>query len=279
MKHLSRRVFGITAASAGLAALGLASAGSDAALAAPPPGNPYHLIDRSVISVGTMDDAKPYAFADASGNFTGFDVELFRDVAKRLGFDGDQVTFTGQDFSALIPSVANGRFDVAAAAIGTTAVRKKVVDFSDGYLVGFLSVLTPESGIKTVADLDGKRLGILQGSLEALYARAHFTKTSLVEFPDNNSAISALNSGTIDAHFLDYEQAKQETQRFTNLKVAINIPSFDAPAGFVIQKGNPVFLAAINKALHAAMQDGTWERLYVKWFPGSPLTPQYLPLH
>ena len=34
-----------------------------------------------------------------------------------------------------------------------------------------------------------------------------------------------------------------------------------------------------NKALHAAMQDGTWEKLYVKWFPGSPLTPQYLPKH
>jgi polar amino acid transport system substrate-binding protein len=272
MKHLSRRALGI-------AALGLVCLGGTSALAAPPPGNPYHLIDRTVISVGTMDDAKPYAFADASGNFTGFDVELFRDVARRLGFDGDHVTFTGQDFSALIPSVANGRFDVAAAAIGTTAAREKVVDFSNGYLVGFLSVLTPEGGIKTPADLAGKRLGILQGSLEALYAKKHFTQTSLVEFPDNNSAISALNSGTIDAHFLDYEQAKQEAQRFTTLKVAINIPSFDAPAGFVVQKGNDAFRTALNTALRAAMQDGTWEKLYVKWFPGSPLTPQYLPQH
>jgi polar amino acid transport system substrate-binding protein len=276
MNQLSRRALGFAA---GMAALGVFCGTSPLAQAAPPPGNPYHLIDRTMISVGSVDDSKPYAFADASGNFTGFDVELFRDVARRMGFDSAHVTFTGQDFSALIPSVANGRFDVGAASIGTTAAREKVVDFSDGYLVGFLSVLTSGSGIKTPADLAGKRLGILQGSLEAIYARKHFTSSSLVEFPDNNSAVSALNSGTIDAHFLDYEQAKQETRQFPSLKVAVNIPSFDAPAGFIVQKGNDAFREAINKALHAAMQDGTWEKLYVKWFPGSPLTPQYLPKH
>jgi polar amino acid transport system substrate-binding protein len=273
MKTYSRRF---------LSALGVASiialAARGAAFAAPPPGNPYHLIDRTTISVGSVGDAKPYAFTDADGNFTGFDVALFRDVARRMGFDSAHVTFTGQDFSALIPSIANGRFDVAAAAIGTTAARKKTVDFSNGYLAGFLSVLTSEDSIKTPADLAGKRLGILQGSLQEIYAKAHFTKTNLVEFPDNNSAISALNNGTIDAHFLDYEQAKQEALRY-KLRIAVNIPSFDAPAGFVVQKGNTAFLTAINTALHASMQDGTWEKLYIQWFPGSPLTPQYLPQH
>jgi polar amino acid transport system substrate-binding protein len=246
---------------------------------APPSGNPYHLIDPNTISVGSVDDAKPYAFADSQGKFTGFDIELFRDVARRMGYDANHVTFTGQDFSALIPSVNNGRFDVAAAAIGTTAARKKFVDFSNGYLVGFLAILTNDPSIKSVTDLAGKRLGVPQGSLEAIYAQQHFTKAALVEFPDNNSGVSALNSGTVDAFFLDYEQAKQDVQRYHGLKDAVNIPSFDAPAGFVVKKGNPALLNAINKALHDAMQDGTWEKLYVKWFPGSPLTPQYLPQH
>src|SRR5260370_13372665 len=69
-------------------------------------GNPYDLIDPATISVGSMGDAKPYTFTDANGQFDGFDVELFRDVARRLGFDKNHVTFTGQDFSALLPSVA-----------------------------------------------------------------------------------------------------------------------------------------------------------------------------
>ncbi|MGI3900727.1 MAG: ABC transporter substrate-binding protein [Janthinobacterium lividum] len=239
--------------------------------------NPYNLIDPTTIGVGTMGDSKPYAFVDADGRFDGFDIELFREVARRMGFGPDHVTFTGQDFSALLPSVANGRFDVAVGAIGTTEIRKKMVDFSDGYLAGYLTVLAADPAIKGVDDLPGKRLGVVQGTLQETYAKAHFTKADIVDFPDNNSAVSALNSGSIDAHFLDYEAAKQFGDRYAGLRLAANIPSFDAPAGFVVKKGNDALRQAFDKALHDAMQDGTWKRLYVKWFPGSPMPAQYLP--
>lgn len=240
--------------------------------------NPYHLIDPGMISVGTVGDSKPYAFTNADGSFDGFDIELFLNVVGRMGFPKDKVQFTGQDFSALLPSVANGRFDVAVAAIGITAPRKKVVDFSDGYLAGYLSVLTADKAVTSdPATLAGKRLGVIQGTLQEIYAKKHFTKSDLVEFPDNNTAVAALNNGTIDAHFLDYEAAKQYGQTYPNLKIAINIPSFDAPAGFAIHPGNKAFQAALNKALHEAMQDGTWEKLYQKWFPGSPMPAEYLP--
>ncbi|WP_374190981.1 ABC transporter substrate-binding protein [Rhizobium rhizogenes] len=239
--------------------------------------NPYNLIDPQTISVGTMGDAKPYTFATVDGQFTGFDIELFLNVVSRMGFAKDKVTFTGQEFSALMPSVDNERFDVAVAAIGTTEARKKTVDFSDGYLAGYLSVLTPEASIKDADTLKGKRLGVVQGTLQEIYATKNFAGADLVKFPDNNSAVAALNNGTIDAHFLDYEAAKQYGERYPSLKIAVNIPSFDAPAGFVIRKGNDAFRTALNKALHEAMQDGTWKTLYEKWFPGSPMPDQYLP--
>jgi polar amino acid transport system substrate-binding protein len=239
--------------------------------------NPYNLIEPGTISVGTMGDAKPYTFATADGQFTGFDIELFLNVVSRMGFPKDKVTFTGQEFSALLPSVANQRFDVAVAAIGTTEARKKTVDFSDGYLAGYLSVLTSDAGIKDAAGLKGKRLGVVQGTLQEGYATKNFKDADLVKFPDNNSAVAALNNGSIDAHFLDYEAAKQYGERYPALKIAINIPSFDAPAGFVVRKGNDAFRTALNKALHEAMQDGTWKTLYEKWFPGSPMPDQYLP--
>ncbi len=239
--------------------------------------NPYGLIDPQTISVGTMGDAKPYTFTKADGTFTGFDIELFLNVAERMGFKKDQVIFTGQEFSALMPSVANSRFDVAVAAIGTTDKRKQTVDFSDGYLAGYLSVVTPDAAIKDAAALKGKRLGVVQGTLQEIYAEKNFGGTDLVKFPDNNSAISGLNNGTVDGHFLDYEAAKDYTTRYPTLKIAINIPSFDAPAGFVIRKGNDALRTALNKGLHDAMQDGTWKSLYEKWFPGSPMPDAYLP--
>lgn len=239
--------------------------------------NPLGLIDPSMISVGTMGDAKPYAFTTADGNFTGFDIELFLNVAERIGFKKDQVVFTGQEFSALMPSVANGRFDVAAAAIGTTDKRKQTVDFSIGYLAGFLTVMTADPGIKDAGGLQGKRVGVVQGTLQEIYAEKNFEGADLVKFPDNNSAVSGLNNGTVDAHFLDYEAAKDYTSRYPNLRVAVNIPSFDAPAGFVIRKGNDALRDALNKGLEAAMQDGTWKALHEKWFPGTPMPDAYLP--
>jgi polar amino acid transport system substrate-binding protein len=253
-------------------ACGSGDGGSDSASAQ---DNPYDLIEPGTIRVASMGDAKPYTFTDENGEFTGFDVELFKDVAERIGVE--EVVFTGQDFSAILPAVANGQFDVGVAAIGITEERKQTVDFSDGYLAGYLTVLTAEPGIKEETDVAGIRLGVVQGTLQEKYAVDNFPDAELVRFPDNNSGVSALNSGTIDAHFADYEAAKEYAAQYDGLELAINIPSFDAPAGFAIKPGNDAFREALNGALHEAMEDGTWKELYQKWFPGSPMPDQYLP--
>jgi polar amino acid transport system substrate-binding protein len=253
----------------------LAGCGGSGDTGAAAEDNPYGLIEPGTIRVASVGDIKPYAFADAQGNYSGFDVELFKDVAGRIGVDN--VVFTGQDFSALLPAVANGQFDVGVAAIGITEERKETVDFSDGYLAGYLTVLTTkDSGIKGEDDIAGKRLGVVQGTLQEAYAVKNFPEADIVRFPDNNTGVSAINSGTVAAHFLDYESAKAYTEQF-GLVSAVDIPSFDAPAGFAIQKGKDEFKAALNEALAAAMEDGTWKELYQKWFPGSPMPDQYLP--
>lgn len=263
------------AAAAALALSLSACGGSSSASSTTAASNPYGLITPGQFRVASVGDSKPYTFTDSSGKFTGFDVELFTDVAHRAGIDN--VVFTGQDFSAILPAVANGQFDVGVAAIGITDKRKQTVDFSDGYLAGYLTVLTTKaSGITGVDGVKGKRLGVVQGTLQETYAMKNFPDSNLVRFPDNNAAVSALNSGTIDAHFLDYEAAKDYVSKF-GLVDAADIPSFDAPAGFAIAKNKPALKDALNKALKAAMADGTWKRLYQKWFPGSPMPKQYLP--
>jgi polar amino acid transport system substrate-binding protein len=262
-------------AAAAALALSLSACGGSSSASSTAADNPYGLITPGQFRVASVGDSKPYTFTDSAGKFTGFDVELFTDVAHRAGIDN--VVFTGQDFSAILPAVANGQFDVGVAAIGITDKRKQTVDFSDGYLAGYLTVLTTKASGVTGADgVKGKRLGVVQGTLQETYAMKNFPDANLVRFPDNNAAVSALNSGTIDAHFLDYEAAKDYVSKF-GLVDAADIPSFDAPAGFAVAKNKPALKDALNKALKAAMADGTWKRLYQKWFPGSPMPKQYLP--
>jgi polar amino acid transport system substrate-binding protein len=270
-----RRATVVAVAATAAIALAACSSGASGSTSSDSEDNPYGLITPGQIRVASLGDAKPYTFTDESGEFTGFDVELFEDVAGRIGID--DVVFTGQDFSGLLAAVSNGQFDVGVAAIGITEEREQTVDFSDGYLAGYLTVMSsPDADIADEADLAGKRLGVVQGTLQEAYAVKNFTDTELVRFPDNNAAISAVNSGSINAHFLDYEAAKEYAEQF-GLVNSIDIPSFDAPAGFAIAKGNDEFKDALNEALHAAMEDGTWKELYEKWFPGSPMPDQYLP--
>lgn len=270
-----RRAAVVAVAASAAIALAACSPAASGSTSSAGEDNPYGLITPGQIRVASLGDAKPYTFTDEAGEFTGFDVELFEDVAGRIGID--DVVFTGQDFSGLLAAVANGQFDVGVAAIGITEERQQTVDFSEGYLAGYLTVMaSPDAGIADVDDLAGTRLGVVQGTLQEAYAVKNFTETELVRFPDNNAAISAVNSGSVDAHFLDYEAAKEYAAQF-GLENAIDIPSFDAPAGFAIAKDKPEFKAALDEALHEAMEDGTWKELYQKWFPGSPMPDQYLP--
>ncbi|WP_108252456.1 ABC transporter substrate-binding protein [Planctomonas deserti] len=269
-----RPVIAAAAGAAALLSLAACSSGGGQA-ASSTEDNPYSLITPGEIRVGSVGDIKPYAFADADGKFSGFDIELFTDVAERAGID--DVVFTGQDFSSLLAAVANGQFDVGVAAIGITDERKQTVDFSDGYLAGYLTLLsTKDSGVSSRDDLAGNRLGVVQGTLQEAYAVKNFPDAELVRFPDNNTAIAALNNGTVQAHFLDYESTKAYIEQYDLVSVE-DIPSFDAPAGFALKKGNDELREALNEGLAEAMEDGTWKELYQKWFPGSPMPEQYLP--
>lgn len=270
IKHLA---IGLAAAAA--LTLSACSGGAGNSTGSTPDDNTLGLITPGEIRVASVGDLKPYTFTDAKGEFTGFDVQLFTDVAKRIGID--KVTFTGLDFAAVLPSVANGQFDVGVSAIGITDERKKTVDFSDGYVAGFHCVLAPgNTALKNEDDLAGKRFGVVQGTLQDAYAQKHYPEAQLVRFPDNNAAVAAINNGTIDAHFLDFETSKPYLDQY-GMKCVATPPSLDAPAGIAVAKGNPALTKALNKGLHEVMEDGTWKKLYVKWFPGSPIPQQYLP--
>jgi polar amino acid transport system substrate-binding protein len=266
----------LTAALAAVAALGLAltacsSGGSEAGAS-----NELGTVSAGTLRIGTTGDTKPYAYTE-DGELQGFDVEMAKEVAKRLGLETEFVT---QEFSALLPAVANGQLDMAAASISDTEEREKTVDFSDHYFIGYISVLAADgSGITDDASsLDGKRLSIVQGTIQDSYAQENFTGAELVRFPDNNSAVAALGSGTIDAHFLDFPVAEEYAAASDGSQaIAINVAVPEFPVGFPIAKGNTELKAAVNEAVADIVADGTWLEIDQKFFPDQPVPDEFQP--
>jgi polar amino acid transport system substrate-binding protein len=231
-------------------------------------------ITPGVLSVATMSDAKPNAYID-NGEFKGFDLDLTREIGKKLGL---KVEFAAIDFPALFPSVAAGRYDMAAASTAGTVERQKIVDFSDGYLGGYLGVLTrKDTGItEDLASTAGKRLGLLQGSIQEAYAKRFMPNATLVMFPDNNAGVSAMQNGRVDGYFLDYVVGTDYIKQHPELVQPIAVPAFDQPAAFPIKKGNEALKTEVNKALGELVADGTWMKLYLQYFPEAP-KPKDLP--
>ena len=93
-----------------------------------------------VLTVGTLSDAPPNVCVNSTGEFTGFDNQLLRAIADRLGL---QLSFFATDFSGLLAQVASRRFDVGSSAIKATDARRGTVDFTNGYDFGYYSLVVP----------------------------------------------------------------------------------------------------------------------------------------
>lgn len=104
-----------------------------------------------VLTVGTLSDAPPNVCINSTGRFTGFDNELLRAIAAKLGL---HVRFVGTDFSGLLAQVASRRFDIGSASVKATDARRRTVVFTNGYDFGYYSlVVPPGSAITSFTEL------------------------------------------------------------------------------------------------------------------------------
>ncbi|GAA4610086.1 ABC transporter substrate-binding protein [Actinoallomurus liliacearum] len=224
-----------------------------------------------VLKVGTTNNMKPYSYEE-NGKLAGFEIDLIDAVAQKLNL---KTSFVSLDFSALLPAVNNRQFDTVAAAVGITAPRKKMVDFSDGYLAGYFGVLTrPDSGITAdVGTVRGKKVAVLQGSIEDANTSTFIPGANVVRFPDDNSADLALKNKRVDAFFNDFDPNLAIIKKYPDLHLVqpITIPATAFPAGWAVRKGNTTLVTALNGALKQVVADGTWLKLYRQYFPQDPV--------
>ncbi len=238
-------------------------------------GQQPKLITPGTLMVASMSDSKPNAYLD-NGQWKGFDVDLITAIAKDAGLT---VQIRAIDFSAMFPAIESGRFDIGAASSAGTVERQKIVGFSQGYLIGYLGVLTKkDSGItKDAASTAGKRIGLLQGSIQEGYAKKYMPKATVVTFPDNNSGVAALRSGRIDGYFLDYVVGAQYIAQDNSLHQPLSFPAFDLPAAFPIAKSNQGLRDLVNAGIEKQVKSGNYLKLYKQYFPGIPVPAQLPP--
>lgn len=227
-----------------------------------------------VLTVGTLSDAPPSICINSAGQFTGFDNELLRAIAGKLGL---RVDFVGTDFSGLLAQTASRRFDVASSSITTTDARRRTVGFTNGYDFGYFSLVVPSgSPIRGFGQLAaGQRIGVVQGTVQEAYV-IDTLHLQPVKFPDYNTVYASLKTRQIDAWVAPSQQASGTVQPGDPAQIIENTFSLDNFVAWAVAKENQPLIDALNSGLDAVIADGTWAQLYSDWVPRA-LPPGWKP--
>jgi polar amino acid transport system substrate-binding protein len=227
-----------------------------------------------VLTVGTLSDAPPSICINSRGQFTGFDNELLRSVAEKLGL---RINFVGTDFSGLLAQVASRRFDVGSSSITTTDARRRTVGFTNGYDFGYFSLVVPTgSTITSFSKLAaGQRIGVVQGTVQEAYV-VDTLHLDPVKFPDYNTVYANLKTRQIDAWVAPSQQALGTIKPGDPVVIIENTFSLDNFVAYAVANENKPLINALNSGLDAVIADGTWARLYSDWVPRA-LPPGWKP--
>ncbi|BBX10873.1 amino acid ABC transporter permease [Mycolicibacterium aichiense] len=232
------------------------------------------LITPGTLTVGTLSDAPPSICIDSKGQFTGFDNELLRAIADKLGL---KISFVGTEFSGLLAQVAARRFDVGSSSITTTDARRRTVGFTNGYDFGYFSLVVPTGSTITGFQKlgPGQRIGVVQGTVQEAYL-VDTLHLQPVKFPDYNTVYASLKTRQIDAWVAPSQQAVGTVKPGDPAQIVENTFSLDNFVAYAVANENKPLIDALNSGLDAVIADGTWSKLYSDWVPRA-LPPGWKP--
>ena len=228
-------------------------------------------LESGILHIAASDfDARPMSFLAAADHRTGYEPELARAVCGHLGLTPVWHNLPMAEFYTCL---ATGRYDAVWFNQAITPERLQVVDFTEPYGLFDESVLVKKgSGIASVADLAGKRVGGLADSTNIALVEG-FPGATAVPYPGSDRVLpemlAALRTGEIDALIDDELVLVVAAEDDPSLEIAFHLPT-RVPFAIATPKTNPTLNAALNAALAATLADGTLAQLWATWIPWKP---------
>lgn len=234
-------------------------------------GPSFGTIEDGVLTVGSDIPFAPFEFREG-GELTGFDVELVEEIAARLELTTD---WRDTAFDTIFTQLAAGRYDVVASATTITPEREEQVNFTIPYYKAQQSLTinteeTPE--IQSTADLgEGHTVAVQTGTTGEAWAQENLAPNGVEvrSFPEAPDTYTALEAGNVTGVIFDEPASAAEAANRPSLQVVEAIDT-DEDYGFGVDPQNEDLLDAINDALQAMIDDGTYQQIYDKYFPDAP---------
>jgi polar amino acid transport system substrate-binding protein len=229
----------------------------------------FETIEEGVLTVGTDAPYPPFLIGTPEDpDFTGYEIELFNAIAEKIGYPDPQ--YSNTNFAAVFRDTANGLFDIAVVSSTILPERERVVDFTDPHYEAQQALLvTEDSDIASVDDLDGAIVGAQDGTTGEAYANDETGASEVRGFPQGPDAITALVTGQVDATMIDQPVAADAVEKQGGMEIAQEIQTNEL-YGFPVAPDNDGLREAVNTALQELKDDGTVDQLYEQYFSTAP---------
>jgi glutamate transport system substrate-binding protein len=234
---------------------------------------------RGTVIIGVKNDQPGLGYLNPKTNrYEGFDVEIARLIAAKLGFDPEtKIQYTPIPSAAREQAIINGQVDYYVGTYTINDARKKQISFAGPYFIAGQSLLVKaaDQTITGPATLAGKRVCSVTGSTPIRRVREQNLTDKIVEFQNYSQCVDQLLAGQVDAVTTDDAILKgYAAQDPQELKV-VGQPFSQEPYGIGLPHDDNALRAKVNDILEAAAQDGTWKRIYdgTLGISGSNATP------
>ncbi|GGG47675.1 basic amino acid ABC transporter substrate-binding protein [Kocuria dechangensis] len=224
-------------------------------------GGEVSLIKPGVLTVCSDIPYRPFEYTE-EGETVGFDIDLVNGIAEDMGV---QTEFIRTAFEGIQSGVAldSDQCDLAASGMTINEERESVMDFSEPYLDDNLALLvSPDSDIQSVADVQGKRVGVQQATTGETQAQENGAE--VVQYEDSALMIQGLNTGDVEAVIGNISVTGPAITDNPELKLVEEIETGEQ-LGLAVKTGNTALLDQVNESLASMREDGTLEELEAKW--------------
>jgi glutamine transport system substrate-binding protein len=221
------------------------------------------------LKVATDTNFPPFEFKDETGKHTGFDVELWDAIAKKIGVEYELLPM---DFNGIIPGLQTNQLDVGIAGMTIKPERAKVVSFSDGYYKAGLLILVrkDDDSIKGLDDLKDKVVATKLATTSADFVKETAKPKETKLFPNNDAMFLELMSGGADAVVFDSPVIADFMRKAGKDKVKVVGTMHQGQSYGIAFPKESELPSKVNAALKALREEGAYAALYRKWFGTDP---------
>lgn len=256
--------------------------------------NEVHPEIEKILQKGTLNiamhsmDTKPFYSQNENGELTGFDADIAKDIAIRLGVDL-KFNRTADTFNEVVDLIVREEADIAISSLSNTLSRAMKVRFSEPYITLYRTLAVNrlefakrrtkknaniKNELQLILSLEDIKIGVVDGSAYIDFAKEDFPNAHVVPYKDWDSVMQAVSKREVFAGMYDNNEA--EIWSYDHPESAIFIKTIllkekKDTLSFAVHNKNEYLFHWLNLYLRKIMNDGTYDALIKKYFPGQQI--------